>query len=131
MRLPVLHRVLADGVLVVHAAFVAFAILGACLVLRWRWLAWLHIPAVCWGAVVEFTGWVCPLTPLENSLRHAGGSAGYSGDFIEHYLFPLLYSTTLTRDDQIAFGVALLLVNLAIYGFVLYRFRLRRRREPA
>ena len=116
-----LYRVLADLVLVFHAAFVAFAILGALLALRWRWLPWLHLPAVSWGAVIEFTGWVCPLTPLENSLRHAGGTPGYSGDFIEHYVFPVLYSTTLTRSDQIVFGVALLLVNVAMYGFVLHR----------
>lgn len=123
----VLYRVLADLVLVVHAAFVAFAILGGLLTLRWRWLAWLHVPAVSWGALIEFTGWVCPLTPLENSLRRAGGSAGYSGDFVEHYLFPVLYSTTLTRSDQIVFGVGLLLVNVAIYAIVLQRFR----RTPA
>jgi Protein of Unknown function (DUF2784) len=119
----VLYRVPADLVLVVHAAFVAFAILGGLLVLRWRWLLWLHVPAVSWGAFIEFTGWVCPLTPLENSLRVAGGTAGYSGDFVEHYVFPVLYSTTLTRNDQLVLGVGLLLVNVAIYAIVLYRFR--------
>jgi hypothetical protein len=119
----VLYRVLADLVLIVHTAFVAFTILGALLAVRWRWIPWLHVPAVCWGAVVEFTGWVCPLTPLENSLRSAGGSAGYSGAFTEHYVVPILYSTTLTRNDQIEFGAALLLLNFAMYGFVLHRSR--------
>jgi len=118
----VLYRVLADLVLVVHAAFVAFALLGALMALRWRWLPWLHVPAVAWGAFVELSGRVCPLTPLENSLRLEAGSASYSGDFIEHYLFPLLYSTTLTRNDQILLGVCLLLANLLMYGLILYRF---------
>jgi len=118
----VLYRVLADLVLVVHTAFVAFALLGALMALRWRWLPWLHVPAVAWGAFVELSGRVCPLTPLENSLRLEAGSAGYSGDFIEHYLLPLLYSTTLTRNDQILLGVCLLLANLLMYGLILYRF---------
>jgi hypothetical protein len=108
-------------VLVLHAAFVAFAILGALLALRWRWVPWLHVPAVAWGAFIEFSGWVCPLTPLENALRVAGGGAGYSGDFVEHYLVPVLYSTTLTRSDQLAYGAALLLLNAVAYGFVLRR----------
>ena len=121
-----LHRVLADLALVLHAAFVAFAIAGALLALRWHWIPWLHLPAVAWGAVVEFTGWICPLTPLENALRSAGGSAGYSGSFLEHYIFPLLYSTTLTRDDQLLLGVALLLINVATYAFVVHRIQRRR-----
>jgi hypothetical protein len=110
-------------VLIAHAAFVAFAILGGIFAVRWRWLLWLHVPAVVWGAVVELTGWVCPLTPLENSLRKAGGSAGYSGDFIEHYLLSLLYPTALTRTTQIVLGVGLLLVNVAVYAVLLHRYR--------
>jgi hypothetical protein len=102
---------------------VAFAILGGFLALRWRWAPWVHLPAVCWGAVVELTGWMCPLTPLENALREAGGGAGYSGGFIEHHLSPLLYSTTLTRSDQILLGVGLLLFNVAAYAIVLRKRR--------
>jgi len=117
----VLYRVLANLVLALHVAFVAFAILGGLLALRWRWIPWLHLPAVLWGAVVEFTGWTCPLTPLENSLRRAGSSQVYSGDFVQHYLSPLLYSTTLTRSDQISYGLGLLLINAAIYGFLFHR----------
>jgi hypothetical protein len=118
----VLYRVLADLVLASHAAFVAFAILGGLLALRWRRLPWLHLPAVSWGAIVELTGWTCPLTPLENSLRRAGSGQAYSGDFVQHYVFPVLYSTTLTRNDQISFGLGLLLINVAVYGFVFHRF---------
>ncbi len=117
------YRILADLVLVTHLAFVAFAVLGGLLVLRKRRVAWLHLPAVAWGAIVEFTAWVCPLTPLENLLRDAGGGAPYSGDFIAHYVTPVLYSTTLTREDQLIYGLALLVINGAIYGLVLYRFR--------
>ena len=116
-----LYRALADAVFVAHAAFVVFAILGAVLALRWRWIAWLHLPAVLWGGVVEVTGWVCPLTPLENWLRLAGGEASHPGSFIERCLQPLLYPVELTRSDQIALGIALLLWNAAIYGLLLRR----------
>ena len=70
-----LFKFAADAVAVIHLLFVAFAVLGGLLALRWHWVAWLHLPALAWGATVEFTGWICPLTPLENSLRSAGGVA--------------------------------------------------------
>jgi hypothetical protein len=108
-------------VFVAHAGFVAFAILGAALALRWRWIAWLHLPAVLWGGFVEITGRVCPLTPLENWLRVAGGEAGRSGSFIERSLLPVLYPAELTRSDQIALGIALLVWNAAVYGLMLRR----------
>jgi hypothetical protein len=119
----VLYRALADAVLVAHLGFVLFAILGGLLVLRWRRLAWLHVPAVAWGVTVELTGWICPLTPLESALREAGGGAAHSGDFLERFLFPILYSNTLTRSDQIALGSGLLLLNALVYGWILYRAR--------
>jgi hypothetical protein len=122
-----LYRALADLVFVAHAGFVVFAILGAVLALRWHWIPWLHLPAALWGVVVEFTGWVCPLTPLENWLRRAGGEAVPSGGFIERALVPLLYPAQLTRDDQIALGALLLLINAILYGLVLYRARTPRR----
>jgi len=118
-----LLRILADLVLITHLGFVAFAIFGGLLVLRWRRIAWFHLPTVAWGVIVELTGWVCPLTPLENWFREAGGSAPYSGDFIAHYITPVLYSTTLTREDQLLYGLGLLVINAAIYGLVLYRSR--------
>ncbi|MGH7290547.1 MAG: DUF2784 domain-containing protein [Myxococcota bacterium] len=116
-----LQRVPADLVLVLHAAFVVFAMLGGLLVLRWRRLLWLHLPAVAWGALVELNGWICPLTPLESSLRVAAGDPGQRGDFIEHQLDALLYPTALTRGDQIALGVTLLVLNAAVYALVLRR----------
>ena len=116
-----LYGLLADFVVVVHAAFVVFVVLGGLLVL-WslRW-AWAHLPAAIWGAVVEFGGKVCPLTPLENYLRHLAGERGYAGGFIEHYITPLLYPVGLTRDRQFLFGAIVVAVNLAAYGIALVR----------
>ena len=109
---------LADLTLCMHAGFVLFVIFGGLLVLRWRWIAWLHLPAAVWGAVVEFTGWICPLTPLENWLRTQGGEATYAGDFIGRYLLSILYPEALTPDIQVMLGVLVLVVNLAIYGWL-------------
>ncbi|MDN0083684.1 DUF2784 domain-containing protein [Crenobacter sp. SG2305] len=116
-----LERLAADAVVLIHVGFVLFVMLGGLLVLRWPRLAWLHLPAVAWGALVEFTGWICPLTPLEQSLRAAAGEAVYSGDFVDHYLIPLLYPAGLTRSIQLVLGAVVLLVNGAVYGLLLYR----------
>ncbi len=116
-----IYRTLADLVLVVHLAFVLFVVLGGLLVLKWPRLAWLHVPTAVWGVLIEYKGWICPLTPLENSFRARGGGAGYSGGFIEHYIQPLLYPAGLTRGTQIVFGSLALLVNLTAYGVVIAR----------
>ena len=113
-----MYPLLADLVLIVHLAFVIFVLCGGLLVLRWRWIAWLHLPAAVWGTVVEFTGWICPLTPLENWLRTQGGEATYAGDFIGRYLLPILYPEALTPDIQVMLGVLVLVVNLVIYGWL-------------
>jgi hypothetical protein len=123
-----IYRLSADLVLLVHLGFVLFVVLGGLLVLRWRWLMWLHLPAVIWGAAIEFGGWTCPLTPLEVTLRRLGGEAGYEGDFIDHYATALLYPGWLTPAAQIWLGVAALLPNVLIYGYLLRRSRIRRRR---
>ena len=120
-----IYRALADLVLLVHLAFVLFVVLGGLLVLRWPWLAWLHIPAAIWGVLIEYSGWICPLTPLENSLRVKGGEAGYAGGFIQHYIQPVLYPAGLTRSTQLVLGSLALIVNLAAYAFVLSRLRHR------
>jgi hypothetical protein len=113
---------MADLVVVVHFAFVLFVVLGGLLVLRWPWLAYAHLPAAAWGALIEFAGWICPLTPLEQSLRQKAGGQVYSGSFIEHYLLPLLYPSALTRDIQLVLGSAVLAINLAVYAYVLRRY---------
>jgi hypothetical protein len=120
------HSLLADTVLLLHLAFIAFAVLGGLLVLRWRRAAWLHLPALAWGVFIEFSGGICPLTPLENALRAAAGRAVYSQGFVERYLVPLIYPGELTRELQFVLGGALVGINLAIYGLVLYRRRRRR-----
>lgn len=118
-----IYRTLADLVLVVHLVFVLFVVLGGLLVLRWPLVAWLHVPGAIWGVVIEYTGWICPLTPLENSFRMRGGEAGYSGGFIEHYLQPLLYPAGLTRSTQIVLGSLVLVLNLTAYGIVVSRMK--------
>ena len=110
---------LADLVVLVHLAFVVFAVLGGLLAVRWRRLVWIHVSAVLWAAIIEFSGWICPLTPLENWLRQNGGEVGYRSDFVARYLLPVLYPEGLTRELQIALGSAVIVVNLAIYSWVL------------
>jgi len=115
------YRLLADLVLVLHAAFVAFVMLGGLLVLRWPRLAWLHLPVVVWGAGIEFLGGICPLTPLENHWRRLAGDQGYTGGFVEHYVFPVLYPEGLTRQVQLGLGLLVLAVNVSIYAWMLWR----------
>ena len=114
-----MSALLADLVVVVHFSFVLFVILGGLLVLRWPRLAYLHLPAAAWGVLIEFAGWVCPLTPLEQSLRLKAGEQGYSGSFIEHYVLPLLYPSALTRTIQVGIAAIVIAVNLYIYGYLL------------
>ena len=120
-----IYRALADLVLVVHLAFVLFVVLGGLLVVRWTPVAWLHVPAAIWGVMIEYSGWICPLTPLENSFRVRGGEAGYSGGFIEHYVLPALYPAGLTRSTQIVLGSVVLILNLTAYWIVVSRMRRR------
>jgi hypothetical protein len=119
-----LHSLLADLVVAVHFLFVVFVVLGGLLVLRWPKLAYVHIPAAIWGVAIEFAGWICPLTPLEQWLRRQAGQGTYPGGFIEHYILPLLYPSALTRNIQLLLGLLVLAVNLAIYGYV-FRKRYR------
>jgi hypothetical protein len=114
-----IFRAAADLIVVIHAAFVVFVVLGGVLVARWPRLAWVHVPAAVWGVVIEFRGWICPLTPLENRLRQLGGEAVYQGDFIARYLLPLLYPADLTRQVKWGLGGLALAVNVLLYWRVL------------
>jgi hypothetical protein len=118
-----LYRALADATLVIHLSFVLFVVLGGLLVLRWRWLAWLHLPAALWGAFIELTGRICPLTPLEQRLRLLGGEKGYEGGFIDHYITAWIYPEGLTRETQIAIGIGVLAINIGVYWWVFGRKR--------
>lgn len=116
---------LADGVVVLHLAFVAFAVLGGVLALRWPRVAWVHLPAAVWAALVEFAAWICPLTPLEQWFRARSGAAAYDDGFVDHYVIPVLYPDWLTRPTQLVLGAFVVAVNLAIYAAII-RGRARR-----
>ena len=107
--------VLADGLLLLHALFVIFVAAGGVLALRWPRITWVHLPAAAWGALIEFLGFTCPLTPLEQAWRRAAGERAYEGGFIEHYVTRALYPSGLTRPVQIALGLVVLGVNGWIY----------------
>jgi hypothetical protein len=110
------YRLLADVLVGIHLLFVIFVVAGGFLTWRWPRVAWVHVPVALWGALIEFAGWICPLTPLENQLRRAAGEAGYTGGFIEHYVIPVVYPGALTREIQLALGIAVIVVNAVAYG---------------
>jgi hypothetical protein len=118
-----LYRLLADLVVLLHTAFVLFVVLGGLLALRWPRAAWFHLPAVLWGAGIEFVAGICPLTPLENHLRQLGGEAGYAGGFVEHYVLPVLYPAGLTHGMQLVLGTFVLVLNVVVYAIVWRRSR--------
>lgn len=118
-----MYSLLAYLTLIVHLAFVVFVLCGGLLVLRWQRIAWLHLPAVIWGAFVEFSGWICPLTPLENWLRTQGGKTAYHSDFIAQYLLPLLYPGNLTRNFQLLLGTGVVVLNAVVYWWLWRRIQ--------
>ena len=120
------YRLAADGVVVIHLGFILFVFLGALMLFRWPWMIWVHVPAAVWGGLVELTGAPCPLTPLENHLRHVGNAEAYGGGFVDHYIMPVVYPPGLTRETQIVLGVLILALNIAIYFKFLTRKRAAR-----
>ena len=120
-------RIAADAVLLLHLAFVLFVTAGALVVLRFPRAAWLHVPAVVWGAYIELSGRLCPLTTVENRFRRAAGEAGYDGGFIEQYIFPIVYPPGLTRSAQTWIAAAVILINVIAYGYLACRRRSRSR----
>lgn len=124
-----MYSVLADVVLALHLLFVAFVVAGGLFALRWPRVVWIHAPAALWGVLIEYAGWICPLTPLENHLRARAGEATYESDFIARYALPLLYPEGLTREMQVALGTLALGVNVAVYGWVLTKRKTARGRR--
>ena len=117
----VLYRLLANAVVSIHALFILFVVLGGFLAWRRRWIAAVHIPCAIWGVLIEYRGWMCPLTPVENALRAKAGQQGYSGGFIEHYLMPTIYPSGLTPRVQALLGTFVLVVNAFAYTVLLRR----------
>jgi hypothetical protein len=120
---PLVAHVLATLLVVAHVVFIAFVVIGGFLVLRWRKLLYLHVAAVIWAVYVEWSGAICPLTPLENTLRAAAGLEAYAGDFVAEHVFPLLYPDGLTRRAQLVIGAAVLAVNGCVYAVLLRQRR--------
>ena len=118
-----LFRIAADGVLLIHLLFIVFVVLGGALAFRWRWVAFVHLPAAAWGVFVELTGRICPLTYLENDFRRQAGQAGYGESFIEHYLLNVVYPDGLTPEIQYGLAGIVLALNLLLYGWLIYRRR--------
>ena len=118
------YRLAAEAVLLLHLAFIVFVILGAAVAARWRWLVPVHVAAATWGFFIELTGRVCPLTYAENYFRLQSGESGYTESFIEHYLLAIIYPAGLTREIQFVLAAVVVVINVAIYGWL---FRRRRR----
>ena len=111
------NSILANLLVIVHFLFILFVVFGGIFSffnIKWSWV---HIPAVLWGICIELSGWICPLTPLENMLRLTSGP-GYEQGFIEKYLLPAIYPEGLTRNIQIMLGIAVLVINLIVYSAV-------------
>jgi hypothetical protein len=121
------YRFLADALVVFHLAFVTFVIFGGLLVVRWPRVAFAHLPAAAWGVFIEWSGLICPLTPLENRLRELGHEATYQGGFINHYIMPVLYPDGLTREIQFVLGAGILILNVTLYVITVRRLRRVRR----
>ena len=116
-----IYRILADLLVALHGLTILFALCGGLLVLWHRWAAFVHLPFAAWAALVEFNGWICPLTPMENRMRFTAGEAGYEGGFIEHYLLPAIYPSGLTPEIQFWLAIGVIGFNVGIYSFVLIR----------
>ena len=126
---PTVYIFAADVVVVLHMAFVLFVVIGGAIGIWRPQILWFHLPALLWGVWVECTGWICPLTPLENVLRQRGGGAEYSGSFIEHLILPVLYPEGLTPAIQLVLGGGVLLVNGIVYWAIIHRHRIHRNRS--
>ena len=120
--------VLANTIVLLHFAFIIFVALGGFAALRWPRVAWAHLPAVLWAAMLEFCGWTCPLTPLEKALRTSEGGLAYEGGFVDRYVMPLVYPTGLTRGMQVALGISVIAINLIAYSLVIRHWSGRSRR---
>ena len=124
-----IYSFLADLLVVFHLVFILYVIAGALLIFTWPKTLWIHLPSCFWGMTVEFTGWICPLTPWEIQLRRLAGEEGFSRSFIEQYLIPMIYPSGLNREIQMLMGSIVLIVNLSLYTLILIKRRKRKTPE--
>lgn len=117
------YSIIADSLVVIHFAFIIFVVFGGLLIFKWRWLIYFQLTAAIWGILIEFLGWGCPLTPLENHFRDLAGSADYSEGFIDHYIIPIVYPAGISPVIQFSLGFLVIVFNLVIYGFVIRKIR--------
>ena len=117
-----LNLLTADVIVLIHFCFILFVIFGGLLALKWKKFIWLHVPAMTWGILIEFSGWICPLTKLENEFYRNNKAGEYSTGFIEHYIIPIIYPEGLTRDIQGILGIALIVINLIIYTLLIKKW---------
>lgn len=118
-----MYRIATDLLVILHLGFIVFVVAGGVLCIKWRKLIWIHIPAIIWGTVIELSGWICPLTPLENYFRRKSGEAAYAGDFVSQYLVPVIYPESLTREIQWLLALAVLVINGAVYTIIVKKHR--------
>jgi hypothetical protein len=126
-----MYSFLANLILIVHLTFVVFVLFGGLLVWKKRWIAWFHLPAAAWGIAVEFSGWTCPLTVLENWLREQGGEAGYQASFVAELLLPILYPDDLTHEVQHTLGTLVVASIVSMYCWLWIRSRVALVREES
>jgi len=118
-----MYEMAANLTLIVHFAFILFVVLGALLFFVSTKIVFIHIPAFIWGSYIELTHSICPLTYLENWFLHKANLTTYSEDFIQNYLVSIVYPTNLSKDLQIYLGIAIIVVNMIIYGFIISRLK--------
>ncbi len=125
------YRLMADVVLLLHAALVFFVILGPVLVVAgnrrgWRWVnAWpfraAHAAAILIVVAESWIGIVCPLTTLEMSLREAAGIATHGEGFIEYWLQRFLFYDFPAWVFTLAYSLFALLVLAVWWRFPPHR----------
>lgn len=126
-----LYHLLATSLAFLHLAFILFVALGALLVLRWRWVMVLQLPAAIWGALIEIAQWDCPLTRWESTALRRAGDSGYGEGFIAHYIFGVIYPHGLTRGVEIGIAVVVTVINSVVYHHVFHGRGARRRGSSA
>ena len=118
-----MYELAVDIVLIIHFLFILFVIFGALLFFVVKKIVFIHIPAIIWGAYIELTNSICPLTYLENWFLHKANLTTYSEGFIQNYLVPIVYPVSLTKDLQIYLGIALIVINIVFYAFIFNKLK--------